>query len=90
MKVLFEYYKDKPIGNSKNFKQEIMKNYKITIEETTKLYTAIVNYQVEKYGCTLMSDVCINSLKTETLLKAKARRIGKRKNLKLRRVKQNV
>lgn len=49
VKLLFEMYKDKPIG-TKTFRGKIKKKYNLEISEVTELYTKIHNYQIEKYG----------------------------------------
>lgn len=53
MNVLFEFYKDKCIGNSEIFRKEVTSKYKLTDDEVTELYRNIVNYQIKKYGATL-------------------------------------
>lgn len=45
---IFEIYKDKYLGGSKNFIKEIKDNFNLTV--TDDLYKKIINYQVKKYG----------------------------------------
>lgn len=47
--LLFNKYKDTKICNS----DYLRSRYKDTDIDITRLYTRIVNYQVDKYGCNL-------------------------------------
>lgn len=46
--IVFNKYKDKVFRNSSTLKGEITKKYKNI--DVTKVYTKIVNYQINKYG----------------------------------------
>lgn len=45
--IIFEEYKDTPIGKKKNFKAKCLK--KFGIEPSDNLYIRLVNYQIKKY-----------------------------------------
>jgi len=52
-KLLFNLYKDDAIKNTQKFRDEISTKYRLNIRETTEIFTNIVNYQINKYGCQL-------------------------------------
>ena len=49
--ILFEMYKEEPVGNSQMFYYKMKKNH--NLERPVSLYRKIINYQVEKYGASL-------------------------------------
>ena len=50
---IFNIYKERELKNISALRKEIYDNYKY--ELTYDLYTRIVNYQIDKYGCTIQS-----------------------------------
>lgn len=52
-KMIFGLYKDKPVISAKNFKSKI----KTEGVNAYKIYTNIINYQIEKYGNSLRETV---------------------------------
>lgn len=50
--IVFEEYKDKVLKNANSFKYKVLKKY--GFKPSTNLYKKIVNYQIEKYGKSLM------------------------------------
>lgn len=49
--ILFEMYKEEPVGNSQMFYYKMKKNH--NLEMPVGLYRKIINYQVKKYGTSL-------------------------------------
>lgn len=47
--VLFERFKDEPVGTANDFRRVLAENG-IKIENITNLFVKITNYQLKKYG----------------------------------------
>jgi hypothetical protein len=58
--IVFALLKDKAMGSKTEFKKQIKRYYK-NVDESY-LYQKITNYQIEKYGSTIMR----KPIKTET------------------------
>ena len=55
---MFSQFKDKPFKNAVVLKGAITKHYKdIEEKDAEKIYTRIVNYQIEKYGNVLHTPI---------------------------------
>lgn len=52
-KLLFNLYKDYTIKNSEEFKGKELSKYRLSIKELTEIFTSIINYQIDRYGCQL-------------------------------------
>ena len=50
--IVFEEYKEKAFKRAKDFRDEVKKHYGFT--PSSDLYTKIINYQINKYGDTLI------------------------------------
>ena len=48
-KLIFEIYKDQPIG-AKRFRDEVKKRYNLDDKTITRIYIKLNNYQLDKYG----------------------------------------
>lgn len=63
---IFSAYKDKIII-AKTFKRDIMKKYKLTVDEVHDLYVKINNYQVKNFGSRLSINKALNPYNKEEL-----------------------
>lgn len=54
-KIIFENEKDSPFKSIKEFRAKIFQKYKYTT--SSNLYREIINYQILKYGRSLVNDV---------------------------------
>lgn len=70
-KLMFEIYKDKVLINFNALKKEIKRDY--GFEPNYILYREIINYQVKKYGASLMKSVVSNRDYTKYIKSSKTR-----------------
>lgn len=52
--LIFQLFKDKPLGCSKRFKENISKKFDNI--DYTRVYRKIINYQIETYGSELRNN----------------------------------
>lgn len=73
-KIILAIYKDKPIRSSEKFRYEIIRKFHIKDTELlNKLYRNIVNYQIKKYGKTLLSGYSKKTLEENARVTTNAR-----------------
>lgn len=59
--IVFEEYKEKVLKKAKDFRDEVKKQH--GFEPSSDLYKRIINYQIKKYGTTLVGSYVIEEIK---------------------------
>lgn len=76
--IVFEEYKEKAFKKAKDFRDEVKKHYGFI--PSSDLYTKIINYQINKYGTTLIGGYAIEEINNFG---------DKKRTIRLRRIESN-
>ena len=75
IELIFNMYKDEPIG-ARKFRAIISKKYKLSDIEISNIYAKINNYQTNKYGGRINKDIGLKT-REEYIKMAQSRRTAK-------------